>query len=109
MRRYAASKNGNSASPYSIFDLICGASSGGIIALLLGRLGLDCGQAMVYYHTLIERLPAAQSYAITARCEAFSRILNQIIQPLVGETKDQIKPSPTNYPSKHTNVRSVMS
>ena len=40
-------------SPYQIFDLICGTSTGGIIAILLGRrLGLDCPTAISIYKEL---------------------------------------------------------
>ncbi|KAF8546366.1 hypothetical protein OG21DRAFT_1518188 [Imleria badia] len=33
-------------SPCQIFDLICGTSTAGIVAILLGRLGLDCSTAI---------------------------------------------------------------
>ena len=39
-------------SPCHIFDLICGTSTGGIIAILLGRLGLDCSTAIAIYKEL---------------------------------------------------------
>ena len=35
-------ENEPSTLPCQVFDLICGASTGGILAILLGRLGLDC-------------------------------------------------------------------
>jgi patatin-like phospholipase/acyl hydrolase len=43
-------------SPCQIFDLICGASTGGIIAILLGRLGLDCSTAISIYQELGPRV-----------------------------------------------------
>lgn len=38
--------------PCQVFDLICGTSTGGLIAVLLGRLGLDCITAMKVYREL---------------------------------------------------------
>ncbi|KAF8427178.1 acyl transferase/acyl hydrolase/lysophospholipase [Boletus edulis BED1] len=35
--------------PCQIFDLICGTSSGGLIAILLGRFGLSCKEAIEVY------------------------------------------------------------
>ena len=35
-------ENEPSPLPCQVFDLICGASTGGILAILLGRSGLDC-------------------------------------------------------------------
>jgi len=35
--------------PCQIFDLICGTSTGGLIAILLGRFGLGCGEAIDVY------------------------------------------------------------
>jgi predicted acylesterase/phospholipase RssA len=39
--------------PCDIFDMICGTSTGGILAILLGRLGLTCGQAITEYKSLM--------------------------------------------------------
>lgn len=38
--------------PCEVFDLICGTSTGGLIAILLGRLGLDCMTAISVYREL---------------------------------------------------------
>ncbi|KAG5645629.1 hypothetical protein DXG03_005620 [Asterophora parasitica] len=38
--------------PCDVFDLICGTSTGGLIAVLLGRLGLDCTAAIEIYKQL---------------------------------------------------------
>jgi patatin-like phospholipase/acyl hydrolase len=35
--------------PCQIFDLICGTSTGGLIAILLGRFGLSCDEAIDVY------------------------------------------------------------
>lgn len=42
--------------PCEVFDLICGTSAGGIVALLLGRLGLDCTTAIQVYKDLANSL-----------------------------------------------------
>lgn len=38
--------------PCDLFDLICGTSSGALVAILLGRLGLDCNKAIMEYKHL---------------------------------------------------------
>lgn len=38
--------------PCQIFDLICGTSTGGLIAILLGRFGLSCGEAIDVYREI---------------------------------------------------------
>ena len=40
--------------PWEIFDMICGSSAGGLIAILLGRLKLDCATAITVYKKLTE-------------------------------------------------------
>jgi len=42
--------------PCQVFDVICGTSTGGLIAILLGRLGLDCLTAMSVYKELVTAL-----------------------------------------------------
>ncbi|KAI9461105.1 acyl transferase/acyl hydrolase/lysophospholipase [Boletus coccyginus] len=42
--------------PCHVFDVICGTSTGGLIAILLGRLGLDCLTAMSVYKELVTAL-----------------------------------------------------
>lgn len=37
-----------------MFDIICGSSVGGLIAILLGRLQLDCATAITTYKELTE-------------------------------------------------------
>ncbi|KAG6856839.1 hypothetical protein H0H87_012897 [Tephrocybe sp. NHM501043] len=38
--------------PCDVFDLICGTSTGGLVAILLGRFGLDCAKAIEAYKAL---------------------------------------------------------
>ena len=40
--------------PCDIFDLMCGTSSGGLISILLGRLGLDCETAILEYMNIVK-------------------------------------------------------
>lgn len=42
--------------PCEVFDLICGTSTGGLIAILLGRFGLDCRTAIDVYKSLAPKL-----------------------------------------------------
>ncbi|KAF8815236.1 FabD/lysophospholipase-like protein [Phlegmacium glaucopus] len=38
--------------PCQVFDLICGSSTGGLIAILLGRFGLSCDEAIEVYEEI---------------------------------------------------------
>ena len=40
--------------PWEVFDMMCGSSAGGLIAILLGRLKLDCATAITIYTKLTE-------------------------------------------------------
>lgn len=42
--------------PCEIFDIICGTSVGGLISILLGRLGLDCQTAIEIYEKAVKTL-----------------------------------------------------
>ncbi|KAH7909831.1 acyl transferase/acyl hydrolase/lysophospholipase [Hygrophoropsis aurantiaca] len=50
---------GGTTRPCQVFDVICGTSTGGLIAVLIGRLGLDCLTAMSVYKDLVAALFAA--------------------------------------------------
>lgn len=47
-----AGTGGEPPKPCQVFDLICATSTGGIIAILLGRLGLSCKTAIEVYTEL---------------------------------------------------------
>lgn len=49
--------------PCDVFDLICGTSTGGIIAILLGRLGLDCSTAITVYRDLTTAICGSVEHA----------------------------------------------
>ncbi|KAG6373275.1 acyl transferase/acyl hydrolase/lysophospholipase [Boletus reticuloceps] len=53
MRQLMTNTTDNIPPPCQVFDLICGTSTGGLIAVLLGRLGLDCLTAMSVYRELV--------------------------------------------------------
>lgn len=55
----ASARAGKTLRPYQVFDLICGTSTGGLIAILLGRLGLDCATAIDVYNKLTFRFCSA--------------------------------------------------
>ena len=40
--------------PWEMYDMMCGTSVGGLIAILLGRLKLDCATAITIYKKLTE-------------------------------------------------------
>ena len=42
--------------PCQVFDLICGTSTGGLIAILLGRFGLSCEEAIEVYRDVGETM-----------------------------------------------------
>ena len=42
--------------PCQVFDLICGTSVGGLVSILLGRLGLDCQTAINVYEMAVKEL-----------------------------------------------------
>lgn len=52
LRELMIQHSGNPESPSrpcDVFDLICGTATGGLIAILLGRLGMTCGAAIRAY------------------------------------------------------------
>lgn len=56
MRQLTSNPADNIPLPCQVFDVICGTSTGGLIAILLGRLGLDCLTAMSVYKELVTAL-----------------------------------------------------
>ena len=51
-----STRNGRALLPCQVFDLICGTSVGGLISILIGRLGLDCQTAINIYETAVKKL-----------------------------------------------------
>lgn len=56
-------KTGRVPRPCEVFDLIGGTSVGGLISILLGRLGLDCRTAIDIYKTIVKKLFGEQQDA----------------------------------------------
>lgn len=56
-------KTGQVRRPCEVFDLICGTSVGGLVSILLGRLGLDCQRAIDIYKTIVNKLFGEQKDA----------------------------------------------
>jgi len=72
--------------PCEVFDLICGVSSGGIIAILLGRLGLTCQDALKTY---LELRSIACNETGSDPDEFFWNRFKDILERY-GETKDTL-------------------
>jgi hypothetical protein len=78
--------------PWQCFDLICGTSTGGLLALLLGRLGKTLDECEQIFRGLGSQIFTKGSLAQKARL-AFkgSRYASEGLKKLVGaETGDQI-------------------
>ena len=56
-------RTGQVRRPCEVFDLICGTSVGGLVSILLGRLGLDCQRAIDIYKTIVNKLFGEQKDA----------------------------------------------
>ncbi|KAF8325476.1 acyl transferase/acyl hydrolase/lysophospholipase [Amanita rubescens] len=86
-----ATKTGQNRRPCEIFDLICGTSVGGLISILLGRLGLDCQRAIDVYKTIVKKLFGEQKDAwnIIAKGQfldtlEFDKYIAQEVKELAG-------------------------
>ncbi|KAF8549347.1 FabD/lysophospholipase-like protein [Imleria badia] len=91
-------------SPCQIFDLICGTSTGGIIAILLGRLGLDCSTAISVYKELGPRafggdegkmwshILAGEQFSSTA----FETFLGEVVERYTGSQTSTMKIQTSN-------------
>ncbi|KID81420.1 Ankyrin repeat-containing domain protein [Metarhizium guizhouense ARSEF 977] len=53
--------------PCDVFDLICGTSTGGLIALMLGRLKMDVSDVISQYGQMSKEIFTANSYKANAR------------------------------------------
>ncbi len=98
--------------PCEIFDLICGTSVGGLISILLGRLGLDCQTALEVYEKAVKILfeehkdvwndIANGQFLDTSGFESYIR---QIVENVAGLSTSSMKVEldPRKYP--RTKVR----
>jgi hypothetical protein len=76
--------------PCEIFDLICGTATGGLIAILVGRLGMSCSDAIGAYerlegelfsgiHSFVD-LTATLATPDAFNTDSFKRRLQKIVQ-----------------------------
>ncbi|KAK2467671.1 hypothetical protein APHAL10511_000526 [Amanita phalloides] len=49
-------RSGRPLLPCEVFDLICGTSVGGLITILIGRLGLNCQDAINVYEAVVKKI-----------------------------------------------------
>ncbi|KAG6914651.1 hypothetical protein DXG01_016109 [Tephrocybe rancida] len=80
--------------PCDVFDLICGTSTGGLIAVLLGRLGLDCATAIEVYKELTVFICGSdetmfwknllQASDVGLEADAFDHALAKVVERFTG-------------------------
>lgn len=96
--------------PCQVFDLICGTSTGGLIALLLGRLGLDCPSAILTYKELGPSISRQDDGMIWVnmikggKCPsaAFESLLAEVVSKYTGDERALLKAPKSNPdPSAH--------
>ncbi|KAF8549353.1 FabD/lysophospholipase-like protein [Imleria badia] len=91
-------------SPCEIFDLICGTSTGGIIAILLGRLGLDCTTAISIYKELASKAFGGDEGKLWSRIlkgeqfssAAFETFLGEVVERYAGSQTTMMKIQKSN-------------
>lgn len=73
--------------PNDCFDFICGTEAGGLIAILLGRLGMslaECEEIFGAFSTKIFRRASGRTLFGLLRRQRVRRKLHKILTPLVG-------------------------
>lgn len=98
--------------PCDVFDIICGTSVGGLIAILLGRLGMDCQTAIEVYEKAMKTLfegnrdiwdiIANGEYLETADFESY---LEQVVEKVAGCATVSIKENIDPLMHSRTKVR----
>ena len=109
-------KSGRVLRPYQVFDLIGGTSVGGLISILLGRLGLDCQTAIDIYKTIVKKLFREQQNAwnviqrgeflntsefdeyIALKVAEFTGSPNAMMNPAPADGQDRDRPSTRVWP-----------
>ena len=85
--------------PHQVFDLICGSSTGGIVALLLGRFGLDCPKAIRLYRSFADEITGGDwdRFQTSAFDQSvFERALNNLIVACGKDTNPSMIPTTGN-------------
>lgn len=100
--------------PCQIFDLICGTSNGGLIAILLGRLGLSCETAIKVYGELGRVIHGEASSAentwrailsgVRFPSAAFEETLKQIVKHFTGAEEALMRDDDQSIPAKRASV-----
>lgn len=99
--------------PCEVFDLICGTNMGGLIAILLGRLGLDCQTAIEVYEKVVKTLFKGNKpedvWDIIANGNSlettdFESSMGQIIEKVAGDATVSIKENLDPLMHPHTKV-----
>lgn len=97
--------------PCEVFELICGTATGSLIAILVGRLGMSCSNAIVAYDQLEEKLFAgihsvADLAATLATPNAFnSDSFQLLLQSIVQNNTDTSVQPPTERVFMQANDR----
>ncbi|KAF8630024.1 hypothetical protein AX15_003140 [Amanita polypyramis BW_CC] len=110
-------RNGVRLLPCEVFDLICGTSVGGLLSILLGRLGLDCKTAINIYEKAASALfkkdkdiwdIIANSHLIDS--STFDRYIADRVREIAGSSDISMKTAihdgqdPKPHPSAETFV-----
>jgi len=106
---------GQPSRPSDVFDLICGTATGGLIAILLGRLGMTCDEAIQAYDNLesaiFDATPTIQD--ILARRDPFdtSRFqtsLANLIQTHAGNPDALMLADNNSQPQRRCRVETML-
>ena len=80
--------------PHDVFDLVGGASSGGLIALLLGRLGVNCAIAWRECANLLMHLSPISNSDLSSHDSDFRARLVEVFIRYSGERRPLMIQSP---------------
>ncbi|KAM0703872.1 hypothetical protein Q7P35_008877 [Cladosporium inversicolor] len=67
VNRERKNESKDSVEPYELFDLICGTSTGGLIAIMLGRLRMTVEECIEKYNDMCERVFANKGRPVQVR------------------------------------------
>lgn len=104
--------------PSEVFDLICGTSTGGIIAILLGRLELSCKTAIEVHRELAPvKYGAVRSFRDVWRdildglrfsSDSFEAELRQIVSHFAGDENMLMEEASGTAPHKRAKVSIIV-